>query len=93
MTISASTILNLIKDDLVYLFVDKGNVLESHKPNIVFSSFTGFQLSETKSQGFFSSFMGRSNHLSSNSFTNVTINNIFEADENDQIINFLKKQN
>lgn len=90
-TISASAILNLKKNDLVYIFVDKGNVYEANKPNMAFSSFSGFRISEAKTHGFFSSLMGRS-HESSAFFTNVT-EDYFKPDEKDNILTLLNNQN
>ncbi|XP_074598026.1 cerebellin-4-like [Brevipalpus obovatus] len=46
MTITGSSILQLQKDDVVYLFVDRGDINESNKMSHVFTSFSGVQLSE-----------------------------------------------
>lgn len=56
---SGSTVLSLSEDDIVYLYVEKGDIYESNQVNRAFTTFSGFQLSAKKPTGFFSALMGR----------------------------------
>jgi hypothetical protein len=56
---TGSALLTLAKDDIVYLFIEKGEIYESNQVNRAFTTFSGFQLSEKRTGGFFSSLIGR----------------------------------
>ncbi|RWS30084.1 complement C1q-like protein 3-like protein [Leptotrombidium deliense] len=55
---SGSALLTLSKNDIVYLFVEKGEIYESNQVNRAYTSFSGFQLS-SHTGGFLSSLIGR----------------------------------
>jgi hypothetical protein len=59
---TASTLLQLERDDIVYLFIEEGEFYESTQINRAYISFTGFQISKAINGGgggFFSMLMGR----------------------------------
>lgn len=56
-TVTGSSILHLQTDDVVYLFVDRGDINESNKMSHVFTSFSGVQLSENSGGGILNNLM------------------------------------
>lgn len=56
---TGSGLLELTEGDLVYLYVEKGEIYESNKISRAFTTFSGFQISEIKSKSFFSRILGR----------------------------------
>lgn len=88
---SGSAAMTLALDDIVYLYIEKGDIYESNQMNRAFTTFSGFQLSETKSSGFFSALMGRSGNV--NQTIGATDGKIIAAqEEGDKIFQFLKNQ-
>lgn len=54
--------MQLEENDLVYLYIEKGEIYESNKINRAFTTFSGFQISASKSGGMFSGILGRNAH-------------------------------
>lgn len=59
---SGSGLIQLEDNDLVYLFIEKGEIYESNKVNRAFTTFSGFQISSSRSRGMFSGLLGRASH-------------------------------
>ena len=78
---SGSGLLQLEENDLVYLYIEKGEIYESNKINRAFTTFSGFQISSAKSRGMFSGLLGRNGH------NPLTLFN--DRDENDQLFSLL----
>ena len=89
-TVTGSSILQLQKDDVVYLFVDRGEINESNKMGHVFTSFSGVQLNEaTGNGGLLSNLIStRSADDYSTGETSETLN--LEMDEKDKIMEIEK---
>jgi hypothetical protein len=89
---SGSTVLSLTEDDIVYLYVEKGDIYESNQVNRAFTTFSGFQLSEKKSAGFLSSLIGRNGGTASiNSIFGDNVGQpVLETDVNDYIFGALR---
>ena len=79
-------ILTLEEGDIVYLFVEKGDIFESNKVNRAFTSFCGHQISAAKSKGMFSGLLGRTAHSS----TNQLLQTVMEKDETDNLMTILR---
>ncbi|RWS08485.1 complement C1q-like protein 3-like protein [Dinothrombium tinctorium] len=87
---SGSAILSLSVKDIVYLFVEKGEIYESNQVNRAYTSFSGVQLSKSKNGGFLSSLIGRD--ASAEFATNSSLNkSVIETDQNDRIFEHLKE--
>ena len=55
--------MQLEENDLVYLYIEKGEIYESNKINRAFTTFSGFQISSSKTRsGMFSGLIGRSHN-------------------------------
>jgi len=75
-------VLTLEEGDLVYLFVEKGDIFESNKVNRAFTSFCGHQISAAKSKGMFSGLLGR-NALSND--INTPLTSVLKKEESDNL--------
>ncbi|KAI1291743.1 Acidic phospholipase A2 PA4 [Halotydeus destructor] len=78
--VSGSTLIPLSEDDIVYLYIEQGEMYESNSVNRAFGSFSGFQVSETKAPGLLASLLGR----------NAIGGKDLETDYDDQIYEKLK---
>lgn len=89
---SGSAVLSLSEDDIVYLYIEKGNIYESNQVNRAFTTFSGFQLSEKKSPGFFTSLIGRNGGPASvNSIFGDSVGQpVIQTDSNDKIFGLIK---
>lgn len=93
-TVSGSTLLHLAQDDLVYLFIEEGEINESNQINQAYTSFSGFQIAEKKSGGFFSGIIGGRSSLpfSAHGHHEQPLSSplaSFQADENDRIFDLI----
>lgn len=87
---SSTALLKLEKDDIVYLFIEEGEIYESSQLSRSFTTFSGFQISKSNNGGFFSSLMGRGNPVprtNSGGFNNTLIAEIDETDEIYKLLN------
>ena len=84
-SVSGGATLQLDVDDLVYLYVEKGEIYESNKANRAFTVFTGFQVSNTRSRGMLSGLLGRNMPQPS-----ISLQTVLEKDENDKILTLVK---
>jgi hypothetical protein len=81
---SGSGLLQLEENDLVYLYIEKGEIYESNKINRAFTTFSGFQISTTQSRGMFSGLLGRNILPTHNPMTMF-----IDKDEDDQLSSLL----
>lgn len=56
---TGSGLLQLAQGDIVYLYIEKGDIYESNKMNRAYTTFSGFQISESRPKGFLAGLMGR----------------------------------
>lgn len=85
-TASGNMILTLEEGDIVYLFVEKGDIFESNKVNRAFTSFCGHQISAAKSKGMFSGLLGRNIRPT----TNDILQTVVHREESDNLVTILQ---
>lgn len=56
---TGSGLLELAQGDIVYLYIEKGDIYESNKMNRAYTTFSGFQICESRPKGFLAGLMGR----------------------------------
>lgn len=74
---TGSGLLQLAQGDIVYLYIEKGDIYESNKMNRAYTTFSGFQISESRPKGFLAGLMGRNSAFSP------------EKDANDKILTLM----
>ncbi|XP_025017512.1 complement C1q tumor necrosis factor-related protein 4 [Tetranychus urticae] len=96
-TVSGSTLLHLSEGDLVYLFIEKGDITESNQLDHAYTSFSGYQLSDKAPTGFLSGIVGRQSMASasddrteSSESTDVNSKVQFKPDHKDHIFELME---
>ena len=96
-TVSGSTLLHLSEGDLVYMFIEKGDITESNQLDHAYTSFSGYQLSDKAPTGFLSGIVGRQSMSSasedsseSSESTDVQGKMQFKPDHKDHIFELME---